>query len=60
MTTGTSLTAYATPAPIPQTLAAVTVAQTGTPGFGMVTNIAQLVSVGVTIADEHGCHVDHV
>jgi hypothetical protein len=50
---GTSLTAI-TFAPIPQTLAAVTVAQTGTPGFGMVTNIAQLVSVGVTIAVNTG------
>lgn len=54
MTTGSSLTAYATPTPIPQTLAAVTVAQTGTPGFGMVTNIAQLVSIGVTIAVNTG------
>jgi hypothetical protein len=54
LTTGTSLTAYATPVPIPQTLAAVTVAQTGTPGFGMVTNIAQLVSIGVTIAVNTG------
>jgi len=52
--TGSSLTAFATPVPIPQTLAAVTVAQTGTPGFGMVTNIAQLVSVGVTIATNTG------
>jgi len=40
--------------PIPQTLAAVTVAQTGTPGFGMVTNIAQLVSVGCTVATNTG------
>ena len=54
LTTGSSLTAFATPVPIPQTLAAVTVAQTGTPGFGMVTNIAQLVSVGVTIATNTG------
>jgi hypothetical protein len=54
MTTGSSLTAFATPAPIPQTLAAVTVAQTGTPGFGMVTNIAQLVSIGMTIAVNTG------
>ena len=53
ITTGTSLTAI-TIAPIPQTLAAVTVGQTGTPGFGMVTNIAQLVSVGVTIAVNTG------
>ena len=54
LTTGSSLTAFATPVPIPQTLAAVTVAQTGTPGFGMVTNIAQLVSVGITIAVNTG------
>ena len=54
LTTGTSLTAFATPVPIPQTLAAVTVAQTGTPGFGMVTNIAQLVSVGATVAVNTG------
>ena len=53
MTLGTSLTAV-TLAPIPQTLAAVTVAQTGTPGFGMVTNIAQLVSVGCTVATNTG------
>jgi hypothetical protein len=53
ITTGTSLTAIVM-APIPQTLAAVTVAQTATPGFGMVTNIAQLVSVGVTIATNTG------
>jgi hypothetical protein len=53
ITTGTSLTAIVL-APIPQTLAAVTVGQTGTPGFGMVTNIAQLVSVGVTIATNTG------
>jgi hypothetical protein len=51
--TGTSLTAI-TFAPIPQTLAAVTVAQTASPGLGMVTNIAQLVSVGVTIAVNTG------
>jgi len=50
---GTSLTAISF-APIPQTLAAVTVAQTGTPGFGMVTNIAQLVSVGCTVATNTG------
>ena len=49
----TSLTAI-TFTPIPQTLAAVTVAQTGTPGFGMVTNIAQLVSVGCTVATNTG------
>jgi hypothetical protein len=54
LTTGSSLTAFATPVPVPQTLAAVTVAQTGTPGFGLVTNIAQLVSVGVTIAVNTG------
>lgn len=54
MTTGSSLTAFASPVPIPQTLAAVTVAQTGTPGFGLVTNIAQLVSVGVTVAVNTG------
>jgi len=54
MTTGSSLTAYATPVPIPQTLAAVTVVQTGTPGFGMVTNIAQLVSIGMTVATNTG------
>jgi hypothetical protein len=54
LTTGSSLTAYATPVPIPQTLAAVTVQQTGTPGFGMVTNIAQMVSVGVTVAVNTG------
>jgi len=54
LTTGTSLTAFATPVPLPQTLAAVTVQQTGTPGFGMVTNIAQLVSVGVTVATNTG------
>jgi len=53
MSYGTSLTAV-TITPIPQTLAAVTVAQTGTPGFGMVTNIAQLVSVGVTVATNTG------
>jgi hypothetical protein len=50
---GSSLTAIAF-TPIPQTLAAVTVAQTGTPGFGMVTNIAQLVSVGCTVATNTG------
>jgi len=50
---GSSLTAIAL-TPIPQTLAAVTVAQTGTPGFGMVTNIAQLVSVGCTVATNTG------
>ena len=49
----TSLTAV-TISPIPQTLAAVTVAQTGTPAFGMVTNIAQLVSVGCTVATNTG------
>jgi hypothetical protein len=55
MNTGSSLTAFATaPSTIPQTLATVTVAQTGTPGFGMVTNIAQLVSIGVTIATNTG------
>ena len=53
MWSGTSLTAISF-VPIPQTLAAVTVAQTGTPGFGMVTNIAQLVSVGVTVATNTG------
>ena len=52
-TRGTSLTALTT-VPIPQTLAAVTVTQTGTPGFGMVTNIAQLVSVGCTVATNTG------
>lgn len=53
--TGASLTAWAaSPSTIPQTLAAVTVAQTGTPGFGMVTNIAQLASVGVTLATNTG------
>lgn len=50
---GTSLTAISW-APIPQTLAAVTVAQGATPGFGMVTNTAQLVSVGVTVATNTG------
>jgi hypothetical protein len=50
---GTSLTAISW-APIPQTLAAVTVAQGATPGFGMVTNTAQLISVGVTIATNTG------
>ena len=50
---GSSLTAIAF-TPIPQTLAAVTVVQTGTPGFGMVTNIAQLVSVGCTVATNTG------
>ena len=49
----TSLTAI-TLTPIPQTLAAVTVVQTGTPGFGLVTNIAQLVSVGCTVATNTG------
>jgi len=39
---------------IPQTVAAATVAQTGTPGFGMVTNIAQLVSIGATVAVNTG------
>jgi len=39
---------------IPQTTAAASVAQTGTPGFGMVTNIAQLVSVGCTLAVNTG------
>ena len=53
MWSATSLTAGSI-VPIPQTLAAVTVTQTGTPGFGMVTNIAQLVSVGVTIATNTG------
>lgn len=53
--TGASLTAWAaSPSTIPQTLAAVTVVQTGTPGFGLVTNIAQLVSVGVTIGTNTG------
>jgi hypothetical protein len=50
---GTSLTAINW-FPIPQTLAAVTVTQTGTPGFGLVTNIAQLVSVGCTVATNTG------
>lgn len=55
MNTGTSLTAWAaSPGTIPQTLAAVTVTQTGTPGFGMVTNIAQLVSIGVTVGTNTG------
>lgn len=54
LTTGSSLTAFATPVPIPQTLAAIAVSQTATPGFGMVTNIAQLVSVGVTVAVNTG------
>ena len=49
LTVGSSLTAFATPVPIPQTLAAIAVNQTASPGFGMVTNIAQLVSVGVTV-----------
>jgi hypothetical protein len=52
-TVGTSLTALTT-SPTPQTLAAVTVAQGGTPGFGLVTNTAQLVSVGVTVATNTG------
>lgn len=52
-TIGTSLTAE-TVSPTPQTLAAVTVAQGGTPGFGLVTNTAQLVSVGVTVATNTG------
>lgn len=50
----TTLVSALTVYPIPQTLAAVTVAQTGTPGFGLVTNIAQLVSVGVTVATATG------
>ena len=50
---GSSLTAISF-TPIPQTLAAVTVTQTGTPGFGMVTNIAQLVSIGATVAVNTG------
>jgi hypothetical protein len=55
MNTGSSLTAWtASPSTIPQTLATVTVAQTGTPGFGMVTNIAQLVSIGATVAVNTG------
>lgn len=54
LTTGSSLTAFAAPVPIPQTLATVTVQQSGTPGFGMVTNIAQLVSVGATVAVNTG------
>ena len=53
MWSATSLTAGSI-VPIPQTLAAVTVAQTGSPGFGMVTNIAQLVSVGATVAVNTG------
>lgn len=53
-TVGTSLTAFATPSPTPQTLAAATVAQGATPGFGLVTNTAQLVSVGVTVATNTG------
>jgi len=50
---GSSLTAIAF-TPIPQSLAAVTVAQTASPGLGMVTNIAQLVSVGCTVATNTG------
>ena len=50
---GSSLTAIAF-TPIPQSLAAVTVAQTASPGLGMVTNIAQLVSIGVTVATNTG------
>jgi hypothetical protein len=50
---GTSLTTL-TVYPMPQSLAACTVAQTGSPGFGMVTNIAQLVSVGATVAVNTG------
>ena len=50
LTIGTSLTAVSV-LPIPQTLAAVTVAQTAT---GLLTNTAQLVSVGVTIATNTG------
>jgi len=40
--------------PIPQTVAAATVVQTGTTAFGMVTNIAQLVSIGATVAVNTG------
>lgn len=55
LNTGSSLTTFAaSPSAIPQTLATVTVQQTGTPGFGMVTNIAQLVSVGATVAVNTG------
>ena len=39
---------------LPQSVAACTVNQTGTPGFGLVTNIAQLVSVGCTLAVNTG------
>jgi len=39
---------------IPQTVAAATVIQTGTTAFGMVTNIAQLVSIGATVAVNTG------
>ena len=39
---------------LPQSAAAQTVTQTGTPGFGLVTNIAQLVSVGCTLAVNTG------
>lgn len=39
---------------IPQTVAAATVAQTLTPGFGLTTNIAQLVSLGATVAVNTG------
>jgi hypothetical protein len=53
LTLGTSLTAV-TVYPTPQTLAATIVAQGATPGFGMVTNTAQLVSVGVTVATNTG------
>ena len=55
LNSGSSLTAFATaPSTIPQTLATVTVAQTASPGLGMVTNIAQLVSIGVTIGTNTG------
>jgi hypothetical protein len=53
LTLGTSLTAV-TVYPTPQSLAATIVAQGATPGFGMVTNTAQLVSVGVTVATNTG------
>lgn len=49
----TSLTAW-TPVAMPATAAARTVQQGGTPGFGLVTNTAQLVSVGVTVATNTG------
>jgi hypothetical protein len=48
-----TLTTYTITA-IPQTAALRTVTQTGTPGFGLVTNLPQIISVGATVAVNTG------